>query len=164
MKGPLAQMQKLLRLAQLRETLAQRDVALARRAVHDRQAEVEAFITDAQTLAAEQEARRSALRNPLLGSPQLRGALASVLTTFEADRDREAKAERRIADAHDAVLAAQKQLEARRAIAVQANRLRQKRDLLCTNLAERRDRELELRAERESEDFQARPPFAEDAA
>lgn len=162
MRDAASQVRRLLRLAELRETLAQRDVALARRDAHEKQAQIGVAMGQLQALAREQEARRAALRNPLLGTSQLRGVLASVLTTFEADRGREADGQRRVEQTREAALAAQRVLDEKRALVVQANRVKQKRKLLNDHFADRRLRMLEAGEERESEDFSPRVLFDEE--
>lgn len=93
MRTKLRQVDKLLRLAELREGLAQREVAAAASALSVRAQEVTAREVEARELARIQNERRETLRNPVIGSAQLRGSLAAILTTFEGDRQREAEAE-----------------------------------------------------------------------
>lgn len=103
MRAKLRQVDKLMRLAELREGLAQRGVAAAASLLSDRAQEVADREAETRELVRIQNERRETLRNPVIGSAQLRGSLAAVLTTFEADRQREAEAE-----------AAQQEAEARR--------------------------------------------------
>lgn len=93
MRTKLRQLDKLLRLAELREGLVQREVAAAASTLSDRAQEVEAREVEARELARIQNERRETLRNPAIGSVQLRGSLAAILITFEGDRQREAEAE-----------------------------------------------------------------------
>ena len=92
MRAKLRQIDRLLQLAELRERLAQRKVSVAAAVLTDRVQEVVARDADARELARIQAERREMLRDPVIGTTQLRGSLAAVLTTFEADREREGKA------------------------------------------------------------------------
>lgn len=153
MSGPSDRTGKLLRLAHLREEVARRALAVAARAVADRQA----GLTDARAtlgrLRADLADRHDRLTDPLIGSPQLRGALAAVLTSLEADRDRKAEAEGAVALAQDRLAEALATREDARAALVRAGRLVRRRAHLHERLEQARARLLALREEQAGEDF-----------
>lgn len=136
----LSQTDALIRLAGLRRDLALRGVARARTALADAVAARDAARAQADALAQEQAARRVALRDPMLGSAQLRGALDSVLTTFAADREREAQAEAAVAEAARKIDAARAALDQARAALAATERVLDKRHRLRLPLAETRQR------------------------
>lgn len=148
----LRQTAALTRLAELRRDLALRELAQARAALADAVAARDEAARLAQELAAEQAARREALRSPMLGRAQLRGAVESVLTTFAADRDREAEAEEAIARAETMVEAARADVETARRHLAATERLIDKRSRMREPLLDARDRAMERADEREAED------------
>ena len=149
----LSQTDALIRLASLRRDLARRDLARASAALASAVAARDNAREQADALAREQAERRKVLRNPLLGSAQLRGALDSVLTTFAADREREASAEQAVAKAAKQVETARAALAEARAALAGAERLLDKRQRLRRPLAEARNRALEQAAEAEAAEY-----------
>lgn len=148
----LNQADKLLRLAHLREELATRAVSAARGVVAQRIEEHQDSIRLADELSREQAERRDSLRNPMIGSAQLRGALEAVLNTFQGDRQREADAQAAIEAAAQRVTEAEAQLdEARKALA-RAGRLCEKRRRMREPLAEALAYAIDRRDELEAEE------------
>ncbi|AGT08878.1 type III secretion system stalk subunit SctO [Paracoccus aminophilus] len=148
--GMRAQLRRLQHLAELREDLARRGLAASAHALAEaRQARAGAEAAR-QDLIEAQAARREALRSPLIGSTQLRGALAAVLTTFEADRMREAEAASRVATADQLVTGAEAALAQARAKLSAAGRLVEKRRRMIEPLSEALAKAAEARDEAEA--------------
>lgn len=156
MSGPCDRTARLLRLARLREDVARRALAAAGHAVADRQAELAEARAALVRLRADLAARHDRLTDPLIGSPQLRGALAAVLTSLQADRDREAAAAAAVGLALDRLAEAEAAREDARAALVRAGRLAQRRAHLHERLEQARSRLLALREEQAAEQV-ARP-------
>ncbi|WBU57184.1 hypothetical protein [Paracoccus sediminicola] len=148
----LYQVDRLVQLAELREEAARRGVAAALHALSEQRSEKRRAEAALAALSREQAERRAALRDPLIGSAQLRGALSSVLTTFEADRDREAQAQAAIAAAAQAITAAEKELDEARTSLLRACRLSEKRRRMRAPIAEAIARQRERREEAEAEE------------
>ncbi|RMC34943.1 hypothetical protein [Paracoccus alkanivorans] len=163
MKAKLRQANKLLQLAELREGLAQREVAAAAAVLSDRAQDVAAREAEARKLAHIQAERRETLRNPMIGSAQLRGSLAAVLTTFEADRQRESEAELALQEAETRRREAETELvDARRGL-LRARRQTEKRHRIRIPLADALIRAADRRDETEMEEnrgFRHRPNSA----
>lgn len=153
MKTRLRQADTLLRLARLREDLARRQIAAATHALAERSRELAEAETAAQALAQAQAERRETLRNPMLGSAQLRGALDSVLATFEADRIREAETLAAIAQAETRRRDAEAALAEARATFLKATQLTEKRRRSRQVLRDKAMHEAERREESEIEDL-----------
>lgn len=148
----LRQTGALARLAELRRDVALRELSSARAALVEAAAARDRAVQQAEALAAEQAARREALRSPMLGRAQLRGAVEAVLTTFAADRDREAQAEKAIAAAELMLAAAREDVETARQALAAAERLIDKRTRMRAPLLDARERAIERADERETED------------
>lgn len=148
----LAQTAALVRLAGMRRDIALRDLAQARAALVDAVAARDAADRAARALAEEQAARREALRAPTLRAAQARGALDAVLTTFAADRDREAAADKAVADAALMIVAAREDVATAQAALGAAERRLDQRERLRAPLLDARLRGIERRAELEAEE------------
>ncbi|ARJ70450.1 hypothetical protein [Paracoccus contaminans] len=140
------------RLAQLRRDLALGALSAARAALAEAAAARDAAEAQARLLSEEQAARRVALRSPMLGNAQLRGAVESVLNTFAADRAREAAAQQDAADAQVMLDAARADVETARQTLAAAERLIDKRARMRAPLLEARARAQERAEEREAEE------------
>lgn len=149
----LKQADKLLHLAMLREDLANRAVAAARHMVARRVQERDESVRAAQALADEQAQRRDALRNPLIGSPQLRGSLEAVLNTFQGDRQREADAAAEIVACETRIHEAETQLDAARTAFAHAGRVTEKRRRMRAPLADALAYAADRRDEMEAEEL-----------
>lgn len=149
----LSQTDALIRLAALRRDIALRGLARARTALADAVTARDTARAQADRLAQAQAERRQVLRDPLLGSAQLRGALDGVLNTFTADRTREAQAEQAVTDATHQIETARAALETARGVLAGAERVLDKRKRLRQPLAEARNRALEQAAEAETAEF-----------
>ena len=123
----LKQIDKLVQLAEMREQIAQRAVAIAAGELAARRRECEELVAAADQLAEDQRQRRETLRNPMIGSAQLRGALDSVLTTFSSDRHREADAAEAVAAAMERRAQAELGLTEARKLMLFAQRTTEKR-------------------------------------
>lgn len=152
LKRRLGQSDVLIRLAELRRDVAVQALAGARRLFAEAVDAHEAAVIAARALAEDQAARREVLRNPMLGSAQLRGALDGVLNTFVADREREAEAERAIVAAGQAVEAARQRVSEARQLVARAERMIDKRRRMREPLAEARLRALDRGDELEAEE------------
>lgn len=151
----LRQIAALSRLADLRRDLALRELAAARAALAEAVEARERAEAAAVQLAADQAARREALRSPMLGRAQLRGAVESVLTTFAADREREAEARKAVTDAEIMIEGARADVDSARQTLAAAERLIDKRARMRAPLVDARDRALERLDEREAEERRA---------
>lgn len=143
---------QLVRIAELRADLARREVVRAQTGVceaQERRVEAEA---GARALARDQAARREILRSPLLGSPQLRGAIEGVLNTSRADIEREAAATALIREAEAGIEAALVVLASAKASLLAAEQKRVKRHRLRQPVLHRLALAAEMRAEAEAED------------
>lgn len=160
MKHRLRQLDSLLHLAGLREDLARLGLARAAAALADRQRDLADCETRARNLAQAQAERRQILREPMLGSPQLRGSLTALLTTFEADRTREAEAQAAIATAQAACDKAAQALDQARQALAGAARLTEKRRRMRAPLLDAIHREAERRDEAEIEALRTVPSVA----
>ena len=123
----LKQIDKLVRLAEMREHIAQRAVALAAAELTVRSRECDECVAAADQLAEDQRQRRETLRHPMIGSAQLRRALDSVLTTFSSDRHREADAAEAVAAATERRAQAELGLTEARKLMLFAQRTTEKR-------------------------------------
>ncbi|SMO45382.1 hypothetical protein [Paracoccus laeviglucosivorans] len=153
MRKRLRQMDKLIRLADLREDLARRALAQAGHALSERTRERDEAQGRSLALRRDQAERREILRNPLIGSAQLRGQLSAVLTTFEADRTREAEARKIASDAEAARRTAEQTLIAARFDLIQAGRLTEKRRRIREPIQTALFRAAEARDELEAEEI-----------
>lgn len=151
----LRQTAALARLAELRRDVALRELAAARSALTQAAEARDAAAALSRSLAAEQAARREALRSPMLGRQQLRGAMESVLTTFAADRMREAQAEQAVANAEIMLAAAREDVNTAQKRVAAAERLIDKRARMRAPLLDARDRAMERSDEREAEERRA---------
>ena len=148
----LRQTAALSRLAQLRRDLALGALSAARAALAEAAAARDAAEAQARLLAQEQAARRAALRSPMLGNAQLRGAVESVLNTFAADRAREAAAQQDAAHAQVMLDAARADVDTARQTLAAAERLIDKRARMRAPLLEARTRAQDRTDEREAEE------------
>lgn len=149
----LRQTGALARLADLRRDVARRELSSARAALVEAAEARDHALRQSDALAAEQAARREALRSPMLGRAQLRGAMESVLTTFAADREREAQARQAVAAAELMLDAARQDVETARQGLAAAERLIDKRQRMRAPLLDARDRARERADELEAADF-----------
>ncbi|MFV0386007.1 type III secretion system stalk subunit SctO [Paracoccus sp. (in: a-proteobacteria)] len=153
-KNPLKQANQLVRLAELREDLAQRGVSAALMHLQQRIAERDECIEAARKLAEEQAEQRQVLRNELLGSPQLRGAVEAVLESFGGDRRREQEQAEALQQAEARIAEAQTKLDEARTALARAARNTEKRRKLRSPLIDVARRADERREEQEIEELQ----------
>lgn len=152
MLTPRHQMKKLRDLSSVRERLAMQKVAAARNLLRERVAVVENLQRAAEDLARAQADQRRAMRQPILDNPQLRGAIDSIMATFDGDRRREEDAAQKVVEAQRKVADARQELDRARQHLAEIHRQARKRQEICDVLEDAHLRNLARAEEAEQEE------------